>query len=50
MFKQSVSIIECSRLYDILREIKEIFSFNIHNYHNLKDFISKIENDNIESI
>jgi hypothetical protein len=50
MFKQSVSIIECSKLYNILFEIKEIFSFNIYNYHNLKDFISKIENNNMESI
>ena len=50
MFKQSVSIIECSKLYNILYEIKQIFSFNIYNYHSLKDFIYKIEDNNIECI
>jgi len=50
MFKQSVSIIECSKLYNILYEIKQIFSFNIYNYHSLKDFINKIEDNNIECI
>jgi len=50
MFKQSVSIVECFKLYNILYEIKEIFSFNIYNYHNLKDFINTIEDNNVESI
>lgn len=49
MFKQSVSIIEFSELYNILYEVKHLFSFNIYNYSNFNDYISKIQSQNQNS-
>ena len=50
MFKQSVSLVEFSRLYNILHEINDLFSFNIFNYQNTKEFLQEIESNNIECI
>ena len=49
MFKQSVSIIEFPELYNILYEVKHLFSFNIYNYSNFNDYLSKIESQNQNS-
>ena len=46
MFKQSVNIVECSKLYNILDEIKNLFEFNIYNYEKFEDFIREIEINN----
>jgi len=50
MFKQSVSLVEFSKLYNILYEINDLFSFNIFNYQNPKEFLKEIESNNAESI
>jgi len=50
MFKQSVNIVEFSKLYNILYEIKDLFSFNIHNYEKSEDFMHEIEMNNITCI
>ena len=50
MSKQLVNIVEFPKLYNILNEIKNLFIFNIHNYEDSKDFIKKIEFNNIECI
>ena len=39
MFNQSISIIEFSSLYNILKEIESLFKFNIKYYKSLDDFI-----------
>jgi DNA-binding response OmpR family regulator len=49
MFKQSVSIIEFSELYNILYEVKHLFGFNLYNYKNFNDFISKIESNAVNN-
>ena len=41
MFNQSISIIEFSTLYNILKEIENIFKFNIKYYKSLDDFINE---------
>ena len=48
MFKQSVNIVEFTKLYNILNEIKNLFAFNINNYQTFNDFIYKIESEKIE--
>ena len=48
MFKQSVSLVEFSRLYNILYEIKNIIPFNFFNYEDSKEFIGKIDTNNLE--
>ena len=50
MSKQLVNIVEFPKLYNILNEIKNLFIFNIHNYEDSKDFIKKIELNNIECV
>ena len=50
MFKQSVSLVEFSKLYNILYESNDLFSFNIFNYQNSKEFLKKIESNNDECI
>ena len=50
MFKQTVSLVEFPKLYNILTEINNLFAFNIVNYKNSKDFIFQIESNNIECI
>ena len=41
MFNQSISIIEFSTLYNIIKEIENIFKFNIKYYKSLDDFINE---------
>jgi hypothetical protein len=48
MFKQSVSLVEFSRLYNILYEIKSIIPFNFFNYEDSEEFISKIDSNNLK--
>ena len=48
MFKQAVSLVEFSSLYNILCEIKNIIPFNFINYEDSKEFISKIDTNNLE--
>ena len=50
MFKQSVSLVEFSKLYNILYESNDLFSFNIFNYQNSKEFLKEIESNNDECI
>jgi len=50
MFKQSVSLVEFPKLYNILYEINDLFSFNIFNYQNSKEFLKEIESKNDECI
>jgi len=50
MFKQSVNIVEFTKLYNILNEIKNLFAFNITNYKTSNDFIYKIESNKIEFV
>jgi len=50
MFKQSVSLVEFPNLYNILYEINNLFSFNIFNYENSKQFLQEIESNNVECI
>ena len=50
MFKQSVSLVEFSKLYNILYESNDLFSFNIFNYQNSKEFLKEIESKNDECI
>jgi hypothetical protein len=50
MFKQSVSLVEFSKLYNILNENNHLFSFSIYNYQNSKDFLKEIESNNSECI
>jgi len=40
MSNQSISLVEFSELYNILLEIKHVFSFKIHNFET-KDFFLK---------
>ena len=39
MSKQLVNIIEFSKLYNILFEIKDLFTFHINKYKNHSDFL-----------
>jgi hypothetical protein len=50
MFKQSVSLVKFSKLYNILYEINDLFSFNIFNYQNSKEFLKEIESNNEECV
>ena len=50
MFKQSVNIVEFTKLYNILNEIKNLFAFNITNYKTSNYFIYKIESNKIEFV
>ncbi len=47
MFKQSVCLVEFTNLYNILFEIKHLFSFNLLNCSSSQEFIDKIESDDI---
>ena len=46
MFNQSVCIIEFPKLYYILKEIENLFKFNIDNYENTDEFINEINSNN----
>jgi hypothetical protein len=50
MFKQTVNIIEFSELYNILIEIKNLFTFELHNYKEYSEFVGQIEVGNPKSI
>ena len=50
MFNQSVCIVEFLNLYNILFEIKNLFTFNVYNYQKSEDFIRELENNNIECL
>ena len=50
MFNQSVNIVEFTKLYNILNEIKNLFSFNIYNYEKCEDLKHEIETKNIKCI
>ena len=50
MFKQSVSLVEFPKLYNILNEINDLFSFNILNYQTSKEFLKEIELNNLECL
>ena len=46
MLNQSVCIIEFPKLYYILKEIENLFKFNINNYENTDEFINEINSNN----
>mgnify|MGYP001493955040 CR=1 FL=1 len=50
MSKQLVCLVEFSKLFNILEEIDNLFTFNILNYSNSKDFLKEIESENTECI
>jgi len=50
MFKQSVSLVEFSKLYNILQEMNDLFSFNIFNYQTSKEFLKEVESNNAECV
>jgi hypothetical protein len=50
MFKQSVSLVEFPKLYNIMYEISDLFSFNIFNYQDSREFLKEIESNNIKCI
>ena len=50
MFKQTVSIVACETLYNILFEIKHLFKFNITNFKTPRDFLGIVELNNEELI
>ena len=43
MSKQSLHIVEFSKLYNILHEVKDLFIFNINNYENLNNFLKDLD-------
>lgn len=50
MLNQSVCIIEFPKLYYILKEIENLFKFNINNYENTDEFIDEINSNNKECL
>ena len=50
MFNQSVCIIEFPKLYYILKEIENLFKFNINNYESTDEFINEINSNNKECL
>ena len=42
MFSQSVSIVKFSPLYNILKEIEDLFKFQINNYKTYDDFLNEV--------
>lgn len=50
MFKQSISIVEFPKLYNILQEIKKLFIFKIDNYLQPEDFIREINKNNTDCL
>ena len=50
MFNQFVSIVEFPLLYNILKEIEDLFNFNINNYNNSSDFIKEVDENNTECL
>ncbi len=50
MFNQSISIVEFSKLYNILKEIEDLFKLNINNYKNTDEFVDEININNLNCI
>ena len=50
MINQFVSIVEFPLLYNILKEIEDLFNFNINNYNNSSDFIKEVDKNNSECL
>jgi DNA-binding response OmpR family regulator len=50
MFNQSISIVEFPKLYNILKEIDDLFEFNIKNFKNATQFIDEINANNFSCI
>ncbi|MDB9810931.1 winged helix-turn-helix domain-containing protein [Candidatus Pelagibacter sp.] len=50
MFNQSISIIEFPKLYNILKEIDDLFEFNIKNFKNATQFIDEINANNFSCV
>ena len=50
MINQFVSIVEFPLLYNILKEIEDLFIFNINNYNNSSDFIKEVDKNNTECL
>jgi hypothetical protein len=48
MFKQSLHILEFSKLYNILYEIKDLFVFHLNEYKNFNHFIQELESGKID--
>ena len=48
MINKFVSIVELPELYNILREINSLFSFEVKNFKDISDFIKEIESNNHE--
>ena len=48
MSNQSVSLVEFSELYNILLEIKQVFSFKIHNFETKEIFLKEFESNKDE--
>ena len=48
MINKFVSIVELPELYNILREINSLFSFEVKNFENISDFIKEIKSNNRE--
>ena len=42
MFNQSISIVKFSALYNILKEIEDLFKFKIYNYKTYDNFLDKV--------
>jgi hypothetical protein len=49
MFNQSIFLIECNHLYNILYEMKSLFTFNISNFEKAQNFIKELEIAKIQS-
>ena len=50
MFNQSVNIVEFSQLYNILKEIDDLFKFNIKNYNSYNELITELESSSQEQL
>ena len=50
MFNQSVNIVEFSQLYNILKEIDDLFKFNIKNYNSYNELITELESSRQEQL
>ena len=50
MFNQSVNIVEFSQLYNILKEIDDLFKFNINNYNTYNELITELESNSQDQL
>jgi hypothetical protein len=49
MIKQSVNIIQFSKLYNILIEIKSLFSFDINKFDKIQDYFDAVESNIVDT-